>query len=123
MATLKGARHAFGRRLVVAFQPHRHTRTRDLLDDFARAFNDADLVVVSDIYAAGEDPIEGVSSKTLVERVQACGHRDATYVPARNEVARHLLPRLRPGDLVITLGAGDINQVGPELLGLLQAKG
>jgi UDP-N-acetylmuramate--alanine ligase len=119
-ATLKGARVAFGRRLVVAFQPHRHTRTRDLLDEFAQAFNDADVLVVADIYGAGEEPIEGISSARLVERVQACGHRDATYVSSRADVARHLLPRLQSGDLVITLGAGDINQVGPELVGLLQ---
>jgi UDP-N-acetylmuramate--alanine ligase len=119
MATLAGARAAFGRRLVVAFQPHRYTRTRDLLADFARAFNDADVVVVSGIYAASEEPIPGVTGAALVEAVRAHGHRDVTYVEKRADVAGVLLPRLEHGDLVLTLGAGDITQVGPELLELL----
>jgi len=118
-ATLKGARGAFGRRVVAAFQPHRYTRTRDLLDEFSRAFNDADVLAVTDIYAAGEEPIEGVTSAQLVERIRACGHRDVTHVPARRDLAAFLRARVQPGDLVLTLGAGDINQVGPELLGLL----
>ncbi|MBS2029782.1 MAG: UDP-N-acetylmuramate--L-alanine ligase [Deltaproteobacteria bacterium] len=123
MATLKGARNAFGRRVVVAFQPHRYTRTRDLLEDFSRAFNDADVLVLSDVYSAGEEPIAGATSAKLVELIQACGHHDVTHVPARADVAKHLRARVKPGDLVITLGAGDINQVGPELLQLLQQKG
>ena len=123
MATLEGARAAFKRRVVVVFQPHRYTRTRDLLPEFARAFNDADVLVVTDVYGAGEEPIEGATSDRLVERVQACGHRDVTHVAARSEVARHLASRVREGDLVITLGAGDVNQVGPELLALLESAG
>jgi len=123
MATLKGARNAFGRRVVVAFQPHRYTRTRDLLEDFSRAFNDADLLVVTDVYSAGEEPIAGATSANLVEKILACGHRDVTHVAARADVAKHLRNRVKSGDLVITLGAGDINQVGPELLQLLQQKG
>jgi len=119
MATLAGARAAFGRRLVVAFQPHRYTRTRDLLSEFARAFNDADVLVVTGIYAASEEPIPGVSGAALAEAVRAHGHRDVTYVEKRADVAGSLLPRLTKGDLVLTLGAGDITQVGPELLGLL----
>jgi UDP-N-acetylmuramate--alanine ligase len=123
MATLKGARQAFGRRLVVAFQPHRYSRTHDLMDDFARAFNDADVLVLTDIYGAGEEPIAGVNSAKLIERIQACGHRDAAHVPTRAELAKHLVNRVQPGDLVITLGAGDISQVGPELVTLLQNQG
>jgi UDP-N-acetylmuramate--alanine ligase len=107
---------------VVAFQPHRYTRTRDLLSDFARAFNDADVVVVSGIYAASEEPIPGVTGAALVEAVRAHGHRDVTYVEKRAEVASALLPRLQRGDLVLTLGAGDITQVGPDLLELLGHK-
>jgi UDP-N-acetylmuramate--alanine ligase len=121
MATLAGARAAFGRRLVVAFQPHRYTRTRDLLPEFARAFNDADLVVVTGIYAASEEPIPGVSGEALVEAVRAHGHRNVSYVERRADVAAVLFPRLEKGDLVLTLGAGDITQVGPELLKLLGA--
>jgi UDP-N-acetylmuramate--alanine ligase len=118
-ATLAGARMAFGRRLVVAFQPHRYTRTRDLLGEFATAFNDADLLFVTDVYAAGEAPIPGATGRALADALLAHGHPAVTFVEKRGDLARALLPVLREGDLVITLGAGDITQVGPELLGLL----
>jgi UDP-N-acetylmuramate--alanine ligase len=119
-ATLAGARRAFGRRLVVAFQPHRYTRTHDLLDDFVSAFNDADLLFLTNIYAAGEEPIPGVTGQALAEAVRAHGHPDVTYVDRRADLPAALMPRLQPGDLVVTLGAGDITQVGPELLALLE---
>jgi len=119
-ATLSGARTGFpGRRLVVAFQPHRYTRTRDLLDEFARAFGDADEVILSDIYPAGEPPIPEVSSAVLVERIRAHGHRSVRHVPARSALAAELSRLVLPGDIIITLGAGDISQTGPELLSLL----
>lgn len=121
-ATLAGARRAFGRRVVAVFQPHRYTRTRDLLEEFATAFNDADVLVVIDIYAAGEEAIPGIDSKRLVEKIGAFGHRDVTYVGKRQDVPGALLPVLREGDLVLTLGAGDITQLGPELLTALEAK-
>jgi UDP-N-acetylmuramate--alanine ligase len=118
-ATLAGARAAFGRRLVVAFQPHRYTRTRDLLDEFATSFNDADVLFLTSIYAGGELPIPGVTSKSLVDALAAYGHRDVTYVEKRADLARAIAPKLKEGDIVLTLGAGDITQVGPELLHLL----
>jgi UDP-N-acetylmuramate--alanine ligase len=121
-ATLAGARRAFGRRVVAVFQPHRYTRTRDLLQEFATAFNDADVLVVIDIYAAGEEAIPGIDSTRLVEKIGAFGHRDVTYVGKRQDVPQALLPVLREGDLVLTLGAGDITQLGPELLAALEAK-
>lgn len=117
-ATLLGAREAFRRRIVCLFQPHRYTRTRDLLPEFARAFNDADLLLVTDIYAAGEDPIPGATSEALANAVRANGHRDVLCVP-RARLAVVARERVRPGDLVLTLGAGDITNVGPELLDLL----
>jgi UDP-N-acetylmuramate--alanine ligase len=117
-ATLLGAREAFRRRVVCLFQPHRYTRTRDLLADFATAFNDADVLLLTDIYAAGEEPIAGATSATLAEAIRACGHRDVSLVP-RAELARAARERVRPGDIVLTLGAGDITAVGPELLELL----
>lgn len=118
-ATLAGARKAFGRRLVVAFQPHRYTRTRDLFEDFCSAFNDADVLLLTGIYAAGEEPIEGVSSEKLAEAVRAHGHPDVTHVAKRGDLVAALLPRLQPGDIVLTLGAGDITNTGPELLSAL----
>jgi len=114
-ATLDGARGAFHRRLVVLFQPHRYTRTRDLFDDFARAFNDADVVLVTDVYAAGEEPIEGFDGRRLAEAIHACGHRDVRYV-ARGELVAQAAALAKEGDLVLTLGAGDITKAGPELL-------
>jgi UDP-N-acetylmuramate--alanine ligase len=118
-ATLRGAREAFGRRVVCVFQPHRYTRTRDLLGDFTTAFNDADVLILSEIYAAGEDPIPGISGASLAEAIRAHGHHDVTFVPDRARLAEAAHERLRPGDLVLTLGAGDVTQVGPELLTLL----
>lgn len=118
-ATLAGARRAFGRRTVVAFQPHRYTRTHDLMPEFATSFNDADVLVITNIYAAGEEPIPGVSAAALVDAIASHGHRDVTLVERRADIAAVLAPRLREGDIVITLGAGDITQTGPEILQLL----
>jgi UDP-N-acetylmuramate--alanine ligase len=116
IAATLGAARLFGRRVVVAFQPHRFTRTRDLLKDFAPALRCADEVVLTDIYAAGEAPIEGIT----IERVLATFPAGSAVIHlARNGLAENLLPRLRPGDLLLTLGAGDITQVGGEILGRL----
>jgi UDP-N-acetylmuramate--alanine ligase len=119
-ATLKGARESYGRRVVCLFQPHRYTRTRDLFDDFTTAFNDADVLILTDVYAASEEPIPGVSGAALAEGVRACGHKDVTFVP-RAGLAAAARERVRPGDVVLTLGAGDITQVGPELLRILES--
>ncbi|HET8734604.1 MAG TPA: UDP-N-acetylmuramate--L-alanine ligase [Anaeromyxobacteraceae bacterium] len=117
-ATLRGAREAYGRRIVCVFQPHRYTRTRDLLEDFKTAFNDADVLLVTDVYAASEEPIPGISGASLAEGIRACGHKDVTHVP-RAGLAAAARERLRAGDVVLTLGAGDVTAVGPELLELL----
>ncbi len=123
MATLAGARRAFHRRTVVAFQPHRYSRTRDLLREFATSFNDADVLFITEIYAASEEPLPGISGERLVEELRAHGHRDVTFVPRRADLAAALQPRLREGDIVLTLGAGDITHTGPELLTLLGGRG
>ncbi len=117
-AVLRGAREAFGRRVVCLFQPHRYSRTRDLLAEFTTAFNDADVLLLTDIYAAGEEPLAGVTGEGLAEAVRAHGHRDVVHVD-RARLAAVAHERVRAGDLVITLGAGDITAVGPELLGML----
>lgn len=115
-ATLEAAREAHRRRIVVAFQPHRYTRTRDLLDEFASAFNASDVLLIADIYAAGEPPIEGITAERLAEVVRGHGHQACEYVGAVDQVATRLAAILQPGDLVITLGAGNIYQAGEELL-------
>lgn len=114
--TLAAAQAAFKGRIVVAFQPHRYTRTRDCFDDLVRAFNRADLVLITDVFAAGEEPIEGFDAERLVESMRAHGHRDVTYIPSRLELADALRERVREGDLVLTLGAGDITRTGRELM-------
>ncbi|MEM9192200.1 MAG: UDP-N-acetylmuramate--L-alanine ligase [Myxococcota bacterium] len=114
--TLEAAQRAYGRRLVVAFQPHRYTRTHHLFGELTRAFNRADVLLLSDVYAAGEAPIEGADSAHLARAIRAHGHRDVTHIPARADLPAALAERARAGDVVITLGAGDITKVGPELL-------
>jgi UDP-N-acetylmuramate--alanine ligase len=122
-ATLAAARAGFERRLVTVFQPHRYTRTHHLRQAFLTAFNQADVVIVMDIYAAGEPPIPGVSAEDLAAGIRAHGHRDVTYLGGpRGRVVDHLIDIVRRGDLVLTLGAGDVGQIGPELLGRLDAR-
>ncbi|HXG68063.1 MAG TPA: UDP-N-acetylmuramate--L-alanine ligase [Blastocatellia bacterium] len=120
-ATLAAARSA-GRRVVTLFQPHRYTRTRDLLEDFARAFYGADVLLVSDIYAASEDPIAGITSPRLVEMIERFGHRHVEYVGPLAGAATRLKEIAQPGDLVLTLGAGNVWQAGEELLRLLDSE-
>jgi UDP-N-acetylmuramate--alanine ligase len=122
-ATLAGARAAFpGRRVVAAFQPHRYSRTRDQLTELARAFHDADRVVICDIFPAGERPIEGVSSEAVVRRIREAGHRDVAYVARREDVAAWLDAQAQPGDLLLTLGAGNIQLTCNEVIELLEKR-
>jgi UDP-N-acetylmuramate--alanine ligase len=114
-ATLAAAKQ-LGRRVVVLFQPHRYTRTRDLAQEFARAFDQADHLFITEIYAASESPIPGISGETLCNAVRATGHPSVAWVPKKQDLATRVLPALQPGDLVLTLGAGDIWKVGLELL-------
>jgi UDP-N-acetylmuramate--alanine ligase len=116
-ATLQGARAGFpDRRIVVAFQPHRYSRTRDHFEEFACSFNDADRVLLCDVFAAGEPPIPGADSAHLVEAIKGHGHRDVAHAPRRADLARALAAEVRPGDIVIALGAGDIQLTCGELL-------
>jgi UDP-N-acetylmuramate--alanine ligase len=120
-ATLSTARLC-GRRIVTLFQPHRYTRTKFLLDEFARAFYDADVLLVADIYAASEDPIPGITSEVLVEKIKSFGHKDARYVGSVDEAAEQLGAVVRPGDLVLTLGAGNIYHAGEKLIAQWQGR-
>ena len=119
--TLEAAQRAYARRLVVAFQPHRYSRTKHLFGELTRAFNRADVLMLCDVYAAGESPVVGADSEHLAAAIRAHGHRDVTHVPDRADLAARLKDRVEPGDVVITLGAGDITKVGPELLRLLRS--
>ncbi|MBW1660422.1 MAG: UDP-N-acetylmuramate--L-alanine ligase [Deltaproteobacteria bacterium] len=114
-ATLRAAKAGWPRRVIAIFQPHRYTRVRDLADEFHRCFYQADKLIVTDIYPAGESPIEGVHAKNLYEGILRHGHRDVTYIPDKADIAPSLVSLVQPGDMVITLGAGDVWKVGDEL--------
>ena len=121
-ATLAAAKAGFDGRVVTVFQPHRFTRTLHLRDEFVTAFNQSDVLLVMDIYPAGEAPITGVDAADLAERIRAHGHRHVTYLGGdRARLLDHLCDITRPGDLVLTLGAGDVGQLGPALLARLDA--
>ncbi len=102
--------------LFVIFQPHRYTRTRDVQDQFSDCFNDADALCLMDIYSAGEKPIEGVHSKILFEKIKKAGHKDVSYFSDREELMKSLVSRLKKGDVLFTLGAGDVWKVGEEIV-------
>lgn len=109
-AVLSAAREAGTGRVIAVAQPHRFTRLRDLLEDFQSCFNDADLVFAAPVYAAGEAPIEGIDSDTLVNGLRDRGHRSAVVVSGPDDLAARLAPIINPGDLVVCLGAGDITR-------------
>jgi UDP-N-acetylmuramate--alanine ligase len=119
-ATLDGARLCGFRKIHVLFQPHRYTRTFHLLDEFARSFLQADTVLVMDIYAASEQPIEGVSAESLSERIRQFGHRGVEYVGTIDRGVEALLVAAEDGDLVLTLGAGNVWQAGERVLARLR---
>lgn len=114
-ATLATARSGHAGRIVALFQPHRFTRTLALKDEFGRAFADADSVVVTDVYAASERPIDGVDGTLIVREAQANGHPDIRHEPLVRRLPALLGPKLRPGDLILTLGAGNIHEAARQL--------
>ena len=116
-ATLAAAKTC-GRRLVVMFQPHRYTRTEKLFADFARSFYDADILLICDIYAASEDPIEGITAASLAEEVERFGHRNVHYIGGVENGAAMLKGIAQPGDLIMTLGAGSGWKAGEDLLAM-----
>ncbi|MFQ5718520.1 MAG: UDP-N-acetylmuramate--L-alanine ligase [Acidobacteriota bacterium] len=119
-ATLAAAREGWHRPIVAVFQPHRYTRVRDLLDEFAASFEAAATVLVTDIYPAGEEAIPEVTAERVVEALRAAGHPDVRLVKNVDDVPGELLAVARPGDLVMTLGAGSVTRVGEELVKRLE---
>ncbi len=115
-ATIEAVRQGYaGRRLVLAFQPHRYTRTRDLIDDFARVLSGADVLLVTEVYAAGEAPIAGADGRAICRAVRSRGHVEPVFVDKVEELAAALGDLLRPGDVLLTMGAGHIGNVVHEL--------
>ena len=122
-ATLAAARTATKGRVWVLFQPHRYSRTAALASEFGEAFGDADHVVLMDVYSAGETPVPGVSGKTVVDAVLAHDpHASLAYFPHRTDIGAYLATRLHPGDLIMTMGAGDVTTMGPEILRALSER-
>ena len=123
LATLSAAKNSSGgRRTVVVFQPHRYSRTYELMDEFALAFNNADVLYVLDIYAASETPIEGITAEVLTENIRRFGHKNATYIGDIETAAARVSNDLLEGDLVITLGAGSVTRLSDEILEELKKK-
>ena len=121
-ATLAAVRASFKRRVVAVFQPHRYTRLRDLFDDFLSAFDDADVLYLFDVYPAGEEPIADVSARRLYEALRARGHLEVHYLGAEENPAARIASGSRAGDVIATLGAGDIYKTGGEVLDALSAE-
>jgi UDP-N-acetylmuramate--alanine ligase len=122
VATLAAVRQVWKDRLIVVFQPHRYSRTKALFDEFTKAFTDADILILNDIYPASEDPIPGINSAALWAAIRETGQRQVEYIGQAQETVEYLLKTVKPGDTVITLGAGSIYKIGETLLKHLAAK-
>ncbi|MDK2901515.1 MAG: UDP-N-acetylmuramate--alanine ligase [Thermosediminibacterales bacterium] len=120
-ATLEAAKQCTPKRLIAVFQPHRYTRTQNLYEDFGRAFSCADEVVITDIYSAGEKSIPGVSSELIINSLEK-NHPLVTYINNKDDIPAYLIDKIRPGDYVITIGAGDIWTVAYSLANKLRGK-
>jgi UDP-N-acetylmuramate--alanine ligase len=123
-ATLAAAKTGSGlKRTVVLFQPHRYSRTQDLMENFARSFNNADVLFITDIYAASEEPLEGVTAEILTGKVREFGHKNAHYIGSLEGAAEKICQILQPEDLCITLGAGSVSRASEQILETMKAKG
>jgi UDP-N-acetylmuramate--alanine ligase len=121
-ATLAAAKQCGFRKVHVVFQPHRYTRTHDLMEEFTTAFGDADSLFVLDIYAAGEKPIEGISGEALARMICEKGGRHAAYVGSFGDAVTSVVAAARDGDMILTLGAGSVSQLGPMILEKLKER-
>jgi UDP-N-acetylmuramate--alanine ligase len=119
-ATLSALRKGWNRRIIAVFQPHRYTRTKFLHQDFGRSFYDSDIVIVTGIYAAGENPINGIRGELIADEIKAFGHKNVIFIENLADIASKLLEIVKTGDIVLTLGAGNIWQAGESFLRLLR---
>jgi UDP-N-acetylmuramate--alanine ligase len=119
-AVFGAVRESYNRRIVAIFQPHRYQRVSHLAEEFSKSFYNTDVLIVTSIYGAGEAPIEGVTGENLANAIQARGHRHVIYIPDKDRIVDALMSEIQPNDIVITVGAGDIWQVGRGLLRRLQ---
>jgi UDP-N-acetylmuramate--alanine ligase len=117
--TLKAAKASSKKRVVVLFQPHRYTRTRDLFKEFMSAFNEADVLIITDIYAAGEKEIEGVNSQKFYQSIKDYGHKDVTFIPKLSDAEIYLKDNLKKNDLFLTMGAGNVWKSGENIINML----
>ena len=107
---------------MVVFQPHRYSRTQELMDEFVVSFNNADVLFLLDIYAASEQPIEGVTAEILANNIKKVGHKNVSYIGPVETAADKVVPALKAGDLVITLGAGSVTRLSDEIVERLRAQ-
>lgn len=116
IATLEAAKRGWPRRTVAVFQPHRYSRLSSLMKEFATSFNQADILFITEVYPAGEKPIEGVSGKVLYEETQRFGHKSIYFEPDLSKIPSLVAQIAEPEDLIFILGAGSINKIIPELI-------
>lgn len=121
-ATLAGAKAGWRRRVICVFQPHLYSRTRDFYDEFGRAFFNADILVLTDVYPAREEPIQGVSGELIANAAKEFGHKQVHYIPDKKAVPDFLMTLKQPGDMIITMGAGDIWKFGEEFITKLRSE-
>ena len=121
-ATLSAIRTGWDRRIIAVFQPHLYTRTRDFYQEFAKAFLDSDVFVCTDVYPARETPIQGISGKLITDSAEKFGHKNVIYVPDKKDVPDRLMEIFQTGDIIITMGAGDIWKFGEEFINKLKSK-
>lgn len=120
--TLTGVKAGWRRRVICVFQPHLYSRTRDFYDDFGRSFFNADVLVITDVYPAREEPIQGVSGELIANAAREFGHKQVHYVPDKKSIPEFLMKIKQEGDIIITMGAGDIWRFGEQFIGMLKGK-
>ena len=119
-STLDAARKGWDRRIVAVFQPHTYTRTREFYKEFAQSFDDADVLVITDVYAARENPIDGITGEIIAQQAQLYGHRNVHYIPDFDKIVEFLSSELKDGDMLITIGAGNVFKIGKMIMEKLE---